>query len=1015
MFDLDSAEGYGSMLYVAFNRDVSFYNRNSSGLCSAVISTHHVQVNRCETGHNCHDNAECVNTRKSYRCRCLSGYVKNGTDCLDENECAYQNGQCIHICTNTRGSFHCSCHTGFALAEDSSNCIDINECHNNNGGCAHRCSNTIGSWQCSCNAGFYLQPDGKTCKKVELIGEEQCISCQQHCNISYASTTCACKAGFQLRKDGRHCRLKSCQMANGGCQHRCTQKRNKVICSCSPGYELTTAKHGKGACMAKCSLNNGHCSYRCEDTTEGPICICPAGYRLGSDNKRCVDVNECLVNNGGCSHSCTNTLGSRYCGCPPGYQTDVGGRQCIDIDECLSNYTCDDICTNTLGSYVCGCRNGFTLYGVSHCGDIDECSIDNGGCMHTCINADGSYECTCSHGYQLHSNHHDCILQGDAGSERQQCSREWHPTSPEGTLMSYLKRSAESITYIAECDRKYEFSNTPPSLTIDYKCDNTTGMRWSAIPEEQSPYCSGKKVTRAATLTFQYEVFSIGDGCKLQSEIHQWLMDTVDRILQGYKCKKSQCAATSAGIHCAERALLSGEKYQTPTQLDETALSLTTATFLFNVSVSPNKSCKKRSCGFKSIDKDVEGISALLRRRLSSEFLTAMEGVLEPNQLLNNTLTVIQSRRHCNTGYLPHNDCCVACSVGTYYTDGKCRSCLPGTYQDEEAQSNCKSCHSSSSTTKAATSEWECKGVCGPGTVSIDGHASCSACPRGTYQPYANRIRCIACPNGSSTKHNGSRSFSDCQIEHCEKGHYYNEEMSTCSPCPNNSYQPQAGLNYCIRCPGSTLSSSSGSTALSQCQSRRCGQIFNKTSQGWIVSPNWPAAYPHDINCVWRILPESGRGILVVIPNISLGDDNHLCSDMLILRGTDSPYSPLTFETCSSVYTPLAFIARSNELWISFKSDEDGSSKGFNIPFVTFEDQYRGLIEEIVKDGRLYTSTEHQRIFKDKGMLEMMLDVIAEPNNYERYAEHGANSLPSTFISIITSKIQQFYRIRGFQ
>ena len=43
----------------------------------------------------------------------------------------------------------------------------------------------------------------------------------------------------------------------------------------------------------------------------------------------------------------------------------------------------------------------------------------------------------------------------------------------------------------------------------------------------------GKKVTRAATLTFQYEVFSIGDGCKLQSEIHQWLMDTVDRILQG--------------------------------------------------------------------------------------------------------------------------------------------------------------------------------------------------------------------------------------------------------------------------------------------------------------------------------------------------------------------------------------------------------------------------------------------------------------------------------------------------
>jgi hypothetical protein len=49
-----------------------------------------------------------------------------------------------------------------------------------------------------------------------------------------------------------------------------------------------------------------------------------------------------------------------------------------------------------------------------------------------------------------------------------------------------------------------------------------------------------------------------------------------------------------------------------------------------------------------------------------------------------------------------------------------------------------------------------------------------------------------------------------------------------------------------------------------------------------------------------------------------------------------SPYSLTTYETCESTATPLAFTARSKNLWIYFKSDGANSARGFSIPFVTY-------------------------------------------------------------------------------
>lgn len=41
---------------------------------------------------------------------------------------------------------------------------DIDECAINNGGCMHRCEDTIGSFICSCNDGYTLHENGHDCK-----------------------------------------------------------------------------------------------------------------------------------------------------------------------------------------------------------------------------------------------------------------------------------------------------------------------------------------------------------------------------------------------------------------------------------------------------------------------------------------------------------------------------------------------------------------------------------------------------------------------------------------------------------------------------------------------------------------------------------------------------------------------------------------------------------------------------------------------------------------------------------
>uniref|UniRef100_A0A8C1YHG0 Signal peptide, CUB and EGF-like domain-containing protein 2 n=1 Tax=Cyprinus carpio TaxID=7962 RepID=A0A8C1YHG0_CYPCA len=388
---------------------------------------HNTDLDQCADGSDaCHIDAICQNTPTSYKCTCKTGFKGDGKHCEDIDECDLEyNGGCVHECNNIPGNYRCTCLDGFHLAHDGHNCLDVDECIFNNGGCQHVCVNSMGSYECRCKEGFFLSDNQHTCIHRSVEGLS-CMNKEHGCahickETPKGGVACECRPGFELAKNQRGCIL-TCNHGNGGCHHICEDTEQGPICRCHVRYTLHTDGRtcvGKAALLLlkllsqntspTCALNNGGCDSTCKDTSTGVRCSCPVGFTLQPDGKSCKDIDECELHNGGCDHYCRNTIGSFECNCRKGFKLLTDERSCQDIDECFFERTCDHTCVNSPGSFQCVCNKGYTLYGLAHCGDINECSLNNGGCEHTCENTMGSFECHCHAGYRLHWNKKDCI------------------------------------------------------------------------------------------------------------------------------------------------------------------------------------------------------------------------------------------------------------------------------------------------------------------------------------------------------------------------------------------------------------------------------------------------------------------------------------------------------------------------------------------------------------------------------------------------------------------------------
>uniref|UniRef100_A0A8C8A0E6 Signal peptide, CUB and EGF-like domain-containing protein 2 n=1 Tax=Oryzias sinensis TaxID=183150 RepID=A0A8C8A0E6_9TELE len=858
--------------------------------------------------------------------------------------------------------------------------LDVDECAEALDNCSIDaiCQNTPKSYKCICKSGY--KGDGKHCEDVDECATEYNGGCVHECINIPGNYRCTCYDGFRLAHDGHNCLdVDECSEGNGGCQQICVNMMGSYECRCREGFLLSDNQH---TCIQRpketCAVNNGGCDSTCHDSVTGVRCSCPVGFTLQPDRKTCKDIDECRLNNGGCDHVCRNTVGSFECSCKKGYKLLTNERTCQDIDECSFDRTCDHFCVNSAGSFQCLCHKGYVLYGVAHCGDIDECSINRGGCKYGCINTLGSYECTCPPGHKLHWNRKDCIG-CPAGLVAPKATLS---CSKAGKKESCSLTCASKAHYLSESDNSYSVSCGIPVLRGKSSTRLNSSSKTLAPPVKEK---ASVKIKNAK--------------CYLHPKLTG---RTEDR-------GRINCLVTFVNLKCDSTKKAKGRRARNSSNKEVTRITLE-----LEAEVKPGDttgSCNL-SCQRQRMEKQMKTYIKALKKSINQErFLIRVAGLeYEVAQKLPQGAPI---QENCGPGSERDSGRCVRCLPGSYYhgEQERCVQCPPGTFQEKEGQLACDLCPGSDGHGPVgARNISSCAGQCSTGSFSSDGFQPCQPCPYGTYQPDLGRTLCFPCGGGLGTKKEGASSFHECEVKvQCSPGHYYNTTVHRCIRCPVGTYQTEFRQNYCISCPGNTTTDFDGATSVSQCKNRQCGGEMGEF-MGYIESPNYPGNYPANVECIWNINPPSKRKILIVVPEIFLPSEDE-CGDVLVMRKNWSATSITTYETCQTYERPIAFTARSRRLWINFKSNEANSARGFQIPYVTYDEDYEQLVEDIVRDGRLYASENHQEILKDKKLIKTLFDVLAHPNNYFKYTTRESNEmLPRSFIRLISSKVSAFLR-----
>uniref|UniRef100_A0A6Q2YLR2 Signal peptide, CUB and EGF-like domain-containing protein 2 n=1 Tax=Esox lucius TaxID=8010 RepID=A0A6Q2YLR2_ESOLU len=922
-----------------------------------------------EATDDCHIDALCQNTPKSFKCICKPGYKGDGKQCEDMDECENDyNGGCVHECINIPGNYRCTCYDGFMLAHDGHNCLDVDECLDNNGGCQQVCVNTMGSYECLCTQGFFLSDNQHTCIHRSDDGMN-CMNKDHGCahicrETPKGGVACECRPGFELAKNQRDCTL-TCNYGNGGCQHTCDDTDVGPVCGCHQKYALhsdskTCIERDEAAIessefnatsvadvdkrvkrrllMETCAVNNGGCDRTCKDTATGVRCSCPVGFTLQPDGKTCKDIDECqeAFNNGGCDHFCRNTVGSFECSCQKGHKLLTDERTCQDIDECSFERTCDHTCINYPGSFECVCQQGYTLYGLTHCGDIDECSINNGSCEHGCVNTQGGYECVCPPSQKLHWNKKDCI-------EAVKCSPNGKP-APRAQL-SCDKRGGVEVCSLSCPSNALFLADSENSYTL------SCGVPVQPGKAPQKRNATTALLTCAAPPIKQKARFKIKDAkCHLRPRNKEKHRETTKPSLQGgqFPCT-DDCQVTFVNLKC--------------------------------------DSSKKRRRGRKSPSKEVSHITAEFEMEMKEEEasdLCNVECLRERmKQRLQNAMRTLRKSINKQQFYIHFSgtEYEVAqkpalhiehCSTGQVLRDGKCVHCAPGHHYNSS-------------------------------------NHRCIRCPAGTYQSEFGQNYCINCPGNTTTDFDGATNVSHCKSK---AGHTYFKITSPWLALFSGPFNKLAGCPEILIAEFQIYCNTFDMKYINVFQIIQmfvCGGELGDYT-GYIESPNYPGDYPSNVDCIWTINPPHKRRILIVVPEIFLPIEDE-CGDVLVMRKSALPTSITTYETCQTYERPIAFTSRSRKLWIQFKSNEGNSGKGFQVPYVTYDEDYQQLIEDIVRDGRLYASENHQEILKDKKLIKALFDVLAHPQNYFRYtAQESKEMFPRSFIKFLRSKVTRFLR-----
>ncbi|KAK6179269.1 hypothetical protein SNE40_011671 [Patella caerulea] len=174
----------------------------------------------------------------------------------------------------------------------------------------------------------------------------------------------------------------------------------------------------------------------------------------------------------------------------------------------------------------------------------------------------------------------------------------------------------------------------------------------------------------------------------------------------------------------------------------------------------------------------------------------------------------------CVDGQILLRSDCVNCPVGTFFNvvKRKCESCSKGTYQQSEGAIRCLVCPNKTSTSQNhSKSEGECLAQCLPGSFSPTGVERCETCLIGWYQPEYAQTNCTKCPPEMTTARRGSRTLQECK-EVCPRGYVSKNGLGPCFACPRGTFQPDSQKSACFECPNNASTFDIGSVSLKDCE-----------------------------------------------------------------------------------------------------------------------------------------------------------------------------------------------------
>uniref|UniRef100_A0A673I8G4 EGF-like domain-containing protein n=1 Tax=Sinocyclocheilus rhinocerous TaxID=307959 RepID=A0A673I8G4_9TELE len=335
-------------------------------------------VNPCDNGAECVEEADPVLFPLGFRCRCHQGFTGPRCEinidecssnpclhgfCYDGKYCSYisalnsqtQNVSLQSDYTSLRFHFLCKC---FLCVSKIGNCISSP--------CVFPAS-AVDGFYCLCNpgyAGIRCEQDINDCVSNMCENNSTCVDL----HLSY---DCLCLPGWE----GEFCQWETDECSSNPCKNNatCTDLLNAYRCMCPRGWTGLDCGEDVKECSSSPCLNGAHCV---ESDIPGEFsCTCPPFF-TGPLCEQAYD--PCDLRHNSCLHNSTcraKSDGTAHCVCPPGFS----GQRCEeDINECASN-PCQNrgSCVDLQDKYACICAEGFTG---------KNCEIDQNVCLQTSLN-----------------------------------------------------------------------------------------------------------------------------------------------------------------------------------------------------------------------------------------------------------------------------------------------------------------------------------------------------------------------------------------------------------------------------------------------------------------------------------------------------------------------------------------------------------------------------------------------------------------------------------------------------